>query len=355
MKKLLRILKQLIKRFVLPLLLVNLSWRINIKRRSLFTRKIKVGFGPITSGENDFAERKWRIDPIINEINRMSDRYVAGFFISPKTMKKFDRIIIVKKFTSNFISIIESLKRKKKSFIYDIVDNPNCDKEYRSYIDTPEFTDLMDGFILSTPLHKRFLKSYSKPSLLIEHPVINSAHKNDYKNGKEIILLAQGYYENLKNLKMLESLLPVLSRNIGKKIILVYHSELVFPQTEWTRCVKWTVENCFPLMNQADIAVTIKDLYKLHQRTKPSTKVIAYMAAGLPVICFPTIADQLIIHHRINGLFAYTKDDWKYWIEKLAANVQLRKQIGRAARASVIDRYSVTSITKKYLHLLDQL
>ncbi len=347
--------KKLIKRVILPLLLVNWLWGIKVKRHSLFTRKIKVGFGPITSGENDFAERKWRIDPIINEINRMSNRYVAGFFISPKTMKKFDRIIIVKKFTSNFIPIIKNLKGKKKIFVYDIVDNPNCAKEYRSYLDTPEFTDLMDGFILSTPLHKRTLKSYSKPSMLIEHPVINSSHKTDYKNGQEIILLAQGYYENLRNLKTVESLLPEMSRNIGKKIILIYHSEVVFPQTEWTRYVKWTVDTCFPMMNQADIAVTIKDLHKLHQRTKPSTKVIAYMAAGLPVICSPTVADRLVIHHRINGLFAYTNDDWKYWIEKLAVNVQLRKQIGRAARASVIDRYSVKNITNKYLHLLDQL
>ena len=345
--------KNCLKELIRPLFLVNFFWRIKVKRFSLFTRKLKVGFGPITSGENDFAERKWRIDPIINEINRTSDRYVAGFFISPKAMKKFDRIIIVKKFTTNFIPIIK--KMKNKCFVYDIVDNPNCPKEDGSYLDAPEFTGLMDGFILSSPLHKKSIKSYSKPFLLIEHPVINSSHKMDYRNGKEIILLAQGYYENLKNLKIIEPLLPEISRNIGRKIVLVYHSEEVLPQTEWTRYVKWTVDNCFSMMNQADIAVTIKDLHKRHQKTKPSTKVIAYMAAGLPVICFPTAADRLVISHCINGFFAYTREDWKYWIQKLAENPLLRKQTGRAARASVIDDYSVAAITKKYIHLLDRL
>ena len=79
------------------------------------------------------------------------------------------------------------------------------------------------------------------------------------------------------------------------------------------------------------------------------------MAAGLPVICFPTVADQLVIQHGVNGFFAYTKEDWRYWIQKLAGNARLRKQIGRAARASVRDSYSVTRITNKYMQLLDQL
>ena len=193
--------KHLIKRILCPLILVNLLWGIKVMGLSLLTRKIKVGFGPITSGENDFAERKWRIDPIINEINRTSDRYAAGFFISPKAMKKFHRIIIVKKFNSSFIPIIEKLKKEKTLFVYDIVDNPNCSKEFASYLETPEFTDLMDGFILSSPLHKRSLKTSSKPSLLIEHPFINPTHKTDYSTANEITLLAQGYYENLKNLK----------------------------------------------------------------------------------------------------------------------------------------------------------
>ena len=342
-----------LKKIIRPWLLINLFWRIKIKRLFLFSQKIKIGFGPIATGENDLSVRKWRIDPIIDEINRTSDQYVAGFFIDPKEMKKFDRTIIVKKFTADFIPIIKHLKKRR--FIYDIVDNPNCSKEEGSYLDSPEFTGLMDGFILSSPLHKRSLRSYSKPSLLIEHPIINSSYKTDYSPGKEIILLAQGYYENLKNLTLIEPLLPEISQEIGKKIVLVYHSEMVLPQTEWTRHIKWTAKNCFPVMSQADIAVTIKELHKIHQKTKPSTKVIAYMAAGLPVVCFPSITDRLVISHGINGFFAYTKKDWKHWIEKLALSARLRRQIGRAARKSVIDCYSVANITKKYIQLLDLL
>lgn len=341
------------KNFIRNLSLVYFPWFIRVKWRLLFSKKIKVGFGPITTGEDDFAERKWRIDPIIREINQTSDRYIAGFFFSHKDMLQFDRIIIVKKFTQDFIEQIKHFKNKR--FIYDIVDNPNCEKKYGYYLDSPEFLKLMDGFILSNPLQERALKFYNKPAHLIEHPIINSSFIEDYQDKDEIQILAQGYYENLKNLGKIEKILPEISSEIGKKIVLIYHSEVVLPETRWTKYVKWTVNNCFELMNLSDIAITIKDLHKLHQRTKPSTKVLAYMAAGLPVICFPTLADRLVINHRINGFFAYTKNDWKQWIKMLALRARLRKQIGRAARASVKDRYSVSEITNKYLDLLDSI
>jgi len=331
--------------------LVSFFWRIKVLKALLFTKKIKVGFGPITSGERDFAERKWRIDPIIDEINRTSDCYAAGFFISPKKMKKYDLIVIAKKFKASYIPIIKSLKLQNKRFIYDIIDNPNCDAKYGSYLETPAFTELMDAFILSSPLQQK----RSTKSMLIEHPVINSSYKTEYKNSGEIVLLAQGYYENLKNLRFLEPLLPKISEEIGKKVILVYHCETEPPLTDSTRYIPWSVKNCFSVMNDADIAVTIKDLHKRHQKTKPSTKVIAYMAAALPVICFPSVADRLVINHGVNGLFAYTPNDWKFWIQKLAKNSKLRSQIGRAARASVKDRFSVAEITKKYIQLFDRI
>ena len=98
--------------------LINPEWFVRVKLKNLFSRKIKVGFGPITSGENDLAERKWRIDPIINAINsKKKCGYVAGFFIHPEEMKYFDIIVIVKKFTIHDVAIIRQLKQEKKLLV----------------------------------------------------------------------------------------------------------------------------------------------------------------------------------------------------------------------------------------------
>jgi glycosyltransferase involved in cell wall biosynthesis len=332
--------------------LIAPGWFIKTKWRLIFSRKIKVGFGPITTGENDLAERKWRIDPIINGLNHKSHKYVAGFFLRPEEMNRFDYLVIVKKLNLEFIEAFEHLKNQK--VIYDIVDNPNDEPKYGLYFRSlPQFLKRVDAFILSSPVHKPWVEHLRKPALLIEHPILNTVHKQTYQNGPEIRLLAQGYFENLKNLEWLEPLLPELSVRVGRPIRLVYHSEIIRPDSEFVRYIRWNVENCFEVMEQSDIAITIKNLHKPHQYTKPSTKVIAYMAAGLPVICYPTAADRLVIQDRVTGFFAYKREDWIRLIQLLASSVPIRRRVGRAARKSVLERYSVGPILEKYVTILD--
>lgn len=339
---------------VLGTSLIDTRWHIKLKIGSLLTRKIKVGFGPITTGEDDLAERKWRIDPIINKINEMDTNYSAGFFIEPHEMKNFDILVIVKKFNPDFVPIISKLKALNKLFIYDIVDNPNSEDKYRFYFgDHPDFSRQMDGFILSSPLHEPIAKRFSSRCALIEHPIIHHLYKQEYQESREINILAHGYYANLINLKNIEPIIQKVSKKVGKKLCLTYHSEEVFSNTEWVKYVKWTIKNSFTEMIAADIAVTIKNLNELHQKTKPSTKVISFMAAGLPVICTPTDADRLVIEHGVTGLFAFNRDDWEKSLTELALDVKRREQIGKAARKSVLDKYSIDLITNKYITLLD--
>ncbi len=336
--------------------LVDTLWAIKIKSKCLCTLKIKVGFGPITSGENDLAERKWRIDPIINQINTLKhSRYTAGFFINTNEMRQFDIIIIVKKFTQNDIPIIEALKKKNKRFIYDIVDNPNAEAKYATYFaDCPEFSSLMDGFILSSPLHDVHARKFSHHTQLIEHPIINHESKTYQKPSDTITILAHGYHENIKNISHLEPIIRSVAQNTNQKIMLVYHSEVVLENTEDVRYVQWSVANCFTQIIEADIVLSIKNLHLKHQRTKPSTKIITMMAAGVPVICKPTQADLCIINHGVTGFFAYTHDDWTRYITLLVTNAKRRRQMAMAAKNHVDARYSIAAITKKYLEFLEQ-
>lgn len=334
--------------------LIAPGWYLKTQGRLFLSRKIKVGFGPITTGEDTLAERKWRIDPIIDRINRRGSRYVAGFFTKPKEMEQFDILIIVKKINLEWIDWIEKLR--EQHLIYDIVDNPNDEERYRFYFrDFPQFLKRVDAFILSSPVHAPWVKKIGKRGVLIEHPILNPPFQREGRNEGEIRILAQGYSENLQNLAPLEKYLPALSNRVGKKIRLYYHSEITKDESEFVGYVKWSVENCFQMMEWADIGITIKDLHKPHQYTKPSTKVIAYMAAALPVICKPSAADRLVIENGVTGFFAYRGEDWIRWIEYLALNQKIRLQVGRAAQKSVIARYSLDHILEKYLAILDSL
>jgi len=334
--------------------LVYRRWYYALRVRLALSSKIKIGFGPVTTAEDDLAERKWRIDPVVNAINKESGRFRAGIFFTPEEMAQFDMIVVVKKFNPSYFPVISALKKAGKRFVYDIIDNPNCGPPHDYYYsEHPELISNMDGFILSTPLHRYFVSQFNKPSILIEHPVIHSVFKNKYESNT-VTILAHGYYENLKSLKYLEPLIVSVAKETNQKIVLCYHSEVVFEDTEHIKYVKWTVDNCFEIMRDVDVAISIKQLDVLHQKTKPSTKVIAFMAAGLPVICFPSVADRMIVNHGVNGFFAYNEEDWRKYLTMLVINPLCRKQIGKAARASVIREYSVSSMVARYLNLFEE-
>ncbi len=340
--------------------LVDRKWYFKLQFTRIFSRKgknkIRVGFGPIASGEDDLNVRKWRIDPIVNEINNTSAVYTAGIFFGPEDMRKFDVIIVVKNFSPKFFSAISELKAQGKKCIYDIVDNPACDEAYRFYYaEEADFLRSMDGCILSNPLQKRRIENYCGTHALIEHPVINTSFKQVYEGSNVIRVLVQGYCENLNFVPALLLVIQRVSEKTKKKIILTYHSNTP-PKyiDEHMAYVRWTVKNCFSVMAQSDIAISIKDLHDDFQREKPATKVTAFMAAGLPVICTPTDADRLVMTDKETGYFVFSDLELEASLERMVTDEKLREKIGRAARMSVAEKYSVESITSKYLKFFDR-
>jgi len=91
--------------------LVKLSWLLELKLRNMFSNKIKVGFGPLLSGENDLNVRKWYIDPIVNYINRHSKKYICDIFFGSDSLLKFDVVVIVRNFEYINKKIIKQLKK----------------------------------------------------------------------------------------------------------------------------------------------------------------------------------------------------------------------------------------------------
>jgi len=65
------------------------------------------------------------------------------------------------------------------------------------------------------------------------------------------------------------------------------------------------------------------------------------MACGLPSIAHPFGAAQEILSDGVNGMLRSDMDGWKDAIEALSSDVKQRARMGRAARDSVEERYSL--------------
>ncbi|MEK7863771.1 MAG: glycosyltransferase [Chloroflexota bacterium] len=90
-------------------------------------------------------------------------------------------------------------------------------------------------------------------------------------------------------------------------------------------------------------------------RGKVSTKLLAYFAAGLPVVASDVNANRIYMRDGENGYLVGTLGQWEEKLAKLVEDPELRRSLGARARASAEKEYSLSAAVPKYLALFEQL
>jgi glycosyltransferase involved in cell wall biosynthesis len=90
-------------------------------------------------------------------------------------------------------------------------------------------------------------------------------------------------------------------------------------------------------------------------RGKCGFKAIQYMAAGIPVVCAAVGANIEIVRDRIDGFCAGSEAQWRDGLAALIADVNLRQQIGTAARARIQANYSLENAAPQLIDTLSAL
>lgn len=128
------------------------------------------------------------------------------------------------------------------------------------------------------------------------------------------------------------------------------------------RCVAWDAEGVYQRMLQADIGIipvddtqtgnesaTVPD-WKVKSENRMSMK----MCLGLPVIATPIPAYEPIVRQGENGFLARSRAQWLDYLECLRDPAE-RARIGAAARASVLQAYSMQEQARLLMVLFDEL
>jgi glycosyltransferase involved in cell wall biosynthesis len=123
--------------------------------------------------------------------------------------------------------------------------------------------------------------------------------------------------------------------------------------------VRWVHKRFSPLeevddIRTFDIAVAplVEDSWT---RGKVSTKLLAYFAAGLPVVASDVNANRLYIKPGENGFLVGTLAQWEERLTALIGDPALRREIGGKARASAERDYSIAAAVPRYLELFQRL
>jgi glycosyltransferase involved in cell wall biosynthesis len=76
-------------------------------------------------------------------------------------------------------------------------------------------------------------------------------------------------------------------------------------------------------------------------RGKCSLKALQYMAMGIPAVCSDVGANRDVIRHGENGFLVETPQEWLEYLRILIEDPALRARLGKEARKTVEERYSM--------------
>jgi glycosyltransferase involved in cell wall biosynthesis len=345
--------------------LVRRGWHCRLRLRNAMSSRIKVGFGPILTGENTLDVRKWRIDPIVDAINRSPSRYVGDVFFPGENLSRFDIVVIVRHFESFTADVVHRLHERPTRLVYDTADIRfvQTTSGRRDIYEDPAalerhykpFLRSMDALILASPLQRRDFEDLGIPQVEIARPLLNRRHRTTYAHGSPIRVVWQGYPENLAPMQRLHPIIRRLREETGLDIRLVYDTSGPARDEGPIQYTEWKMHRWDRVLSASDVGVAIKPLDDPFQQRKPPTKVVSYMAAGFPVVCTPSEADRRVIAHGETGFFAYEDREWHACLGALVTDPSLRERVGTAARQHVLERYGVERIVADYLRLFDRL
>jgi hypothetical protein len=125
------------------------------------------------------------------------------------------------------------------------------------------------------------------------------------------------------------------------------------------RCEAWDPVGVYAHMQRADIGIIPieyspevgSSLPVPLWSVKSENRLTMKMALGLPVIASPIPAYEPVMQPGVNGFFATTPQEWTSSFEALR-NPDLRRRIGQAARASVLQRYSMEEQARLLIDIL---
>lgn len=104
--------------------------------------------------------------------------------------------------------------------------------------------------------------------------------------------------------------------------------------------VPWSMAEEVSLFNRCDVGI-----YPLWDdawtRGKCGFKAIQFMACGVPVVAGAVGVNREIIQDGVNGFLATNEAEWEEKLGYLLADPGLRRKLGRAARETIQERYSL--------------
>lgn len=203
----------------------------------------------------------------------------------------------------------------------------------------PELLRKATGVIVGNQYLANFVQQLNANIHVIPTVLDTDVFRPETKSPREKIRLGwSGLEYNFKYLKILEPVFQQLLKKFPLEIVILSGS----PPRDFSvpfLFEKWSPEEEVRQINQFDIGIMPLETDEWC-RSKCGMKLLQYMAMEIPAVASPVGVNSDIIQEGENGFTASNTSEWIERLSQLIINQNLRLEIGKAARKTVVKNYS---------------
>ena len=283
-----------------------------------------------------------------------------------KNASQYDIVFVSREAHKIGSSVLEKIILKSKAkFIYDFDDaiwkkDMSKANQWFSWLKNPNKTKdiiaMADVVIAGNQYLKDYAYEFNKNVVIIPTTIDTVFYKSKEKKTTNKICI--GWSGSTTTIKHFELAIPFLKKikdlYQDKIIIKVIGDKNYFNKALDIKGKGWILEKEIEELATFDIGIMPLEADEW-SKGKCGLKGLQYMALEIPTIMSPVGVNKEIIQNGINGFLAKTETEWINSIKELIENENLRLKIGKAGRATVIDKYSVEAQKENYLSVFNSL
>lgn len=317
-------------------------------------------------------EKGVKIDIVFSYPSR---NYKAKIEKSPFNMIEVALIILVRLVHVTWIALTRA---KKYDVIYtnkDILPNLNVTlaEKILSFFNPKLIFDIDDAIYLSkrgkkldiiwknyeaviagSPLHIDYINSKHNLKCFYIPMAIDTQKYQPQKvrkDGKIRIGWSGSHFTNIYALPVIKECMEMLAEKLDFELIVISN---INPKINWknvqSRFIQWTEEAEVEGLQQIDIGLMpLKD--EPFERGKCALKAVQYMAVGIPALVSPVGVNTSIVTDSYDGFHCKNNEEFVERLITLSSDELKRMEMGRNARKTVEEKYSIEVLADKYVQV----
>lgn len=283
-------------------------------------------------------------------------RLVRWWHLLRAKLGRYDVVFLERELFDNAtIDMEQRFRRVAKRIVLDVDDAiflRNAEK-------TETLTRMADLVIAGNPQIQEVLSQWHDRFAVIPTGVRLAEFPEKDRRGPENEIPIIGWMGTRANLEYFQVIAPAL-RNLARRVD--FEMRFIVPDIELLepidltgvriRHVEWRGETEVDELRKIDIGVMPLFPDREWDRYKCPTKLIQYMAIGVPGVASPVGFTADVIDHGVNAFAASTTDEWEQTLDRLLRDSDLRRKIGTAGRQSVAEKYCVEANSQVFANAL---